>query len=125
MKTFTKQFQARPKAFRGHDFQVNEKTLTLPDAVPTLKEIILSGSAQQVSKPIYDSSYEEGAYRALLQSLPIEQVIGAIEGNDDKDDKRSAKDAKEAPQISSKPASEVADASQTVEGTKSATGATE
>lgn len=99
--------------------------MTLPDAVPTLKEIILSGSAQRVSTPTYDSSYEEGAYRALLQSLPLERVIGAVEGSDDKDAKRSAKDAKEDPSAGSVPASAGATASQTAEGSEPATGATE
>lgn len=58
--------------------------MTVPDACPTLKEIILSGSAQRVGKPIYDSSFEEGAIRWRIQNAPLDVVLRASEqGADD------------------------------------------
>lgn len=78
--------------------------MTLPDAVPTLKEIILSGSMQQVGTPIYDSSFEEGAYRAVLQSLPLEQVLNGRDGANEDADERSEKKDEKAPETAGKPA---------------------
>lgn len=93
MKKFTKFFENRPETFRGHNFKANPLSMTLPDVVPTLKEIILSGSPQLVGGvPMYDPSYEQGEARARIQSAPLEMVLAAREEpQTDDDDKRSAK----------------------------------
>lgn len=92
MKHFTKFFENRPETFRGHNFKANPLSMTLPDVVPTLKEIILSGTATLVGTPAYDASFEAGEARARIQSAPLEMVLAAREEpQTDEDDKRSAK----------------------------------
>lgn len=79
MKRFTKFFSNRPKNFRGHNYSVNTLTMTIPDVVPTLKEIILSGTATQVGTPIYDESFEDGVRRFGIQTAPLEMVLNGRE----------------------------------------------
>lgn len=80
---FTRQYQSRSAGFRGHDFSVDTRSMTVPDACPTLEEIILSGTAQRVGTPIYDSSFEEGAIRWRVQNAPLDVVLSASEQGDD------------------------------------------
>lgn len=79
---FTKTYQSRSANFRGHDFSVDERSLTIPDIVPTLKEIILSGAQQLVGTPMYDKSYEDGLQRDAIQHTPLETVLNARFGGE-------------------------------------------
>lgn len=94
MKTFTRFLNGRAPGFRGHNFKVDSRTLTVPDAVPTLKEIILSGSQQIVGKPIYDKTFEDGVIRAQIQGAPLDVVFAAMDDLPEEDAKRSDKDDK-------------------------------
>lgn len=81
---FTRFYKKRSPKFKGHNFIVDTRTMTVPDAVPTLKEIILSGSAQRVGTPEYDETFEEGAMRWKVQNAPLDVVLnGAEEGFND------------------------------------------
>lgn len=95
MKRFTKFFEQRPQNFRGHDYKVDSKSMTIPDVVPTLKDIILSGTATQVGTPIYDESFEAGVRRFGIQSAPLEMVLNGREPLEGEDEARSNED--EAP----------------------------
>ena len=77
MKRFTKFFSERPENFRGHSFSVDTRTLTVPDATPTLKEIILSGAQALVGTPTYDDSPEAGVQRLIVQNAPLEMILNA------------------------------------------------
>lgn len=81
MKHFTKFFENRPATFRGHSFSVDTRTLTVPDATPTLKEIILSGAQALVGTPIYDDSPEAGVQRLMVQNAPLEMILAAQLGD--------------------------------------------
>ena len=99
MKHFTKFFENRPETFRGHNFTPNPLTMTLPDVVPTLKEIILSGTASMVGTPLYDASFEQGEARARIQAAPLEMVLAgreAPETEDDDDRRKKENDGKGA-----------------------------
>lgn len=92
MKRFTKFFEPRPQGFRGHDFSVDSNSMTIPDVVPTLKEIILSGTATQVGTPIYDESFEQGVKRFGIQSAPLEMLLDGRDVAGAQDDERSEED---------------------------------
>lgn len=81
MKRFTKFFENRPETFRGHKFSVDTRTLTVPDATPTLKEIILSGAQALVGTPMYDDSPEAGVQRLIIQNAPLEMILNAQLGD--------------------------------------------
>lgn len=66
--------------------------MTVPDACPTLEEIILSGTAQKVGTPIYDSSFEEGAIRWRVQNAPLDVVLLASEQGDDEGGEAKSKE---------------------------------
>lgn len=92
MKHFTKFFHERPANFRGHDYSVDSKTMTIPDVVPTLKDIILSGTATRVGVPLYDESFEAGVRRFGIQSAPLELVLNGREPMDPEDEGRRTED---------------------------------
>lgn len=92
MKKFTKFFHSRPQNFRGHDYSVDSNTMTIPDVVPTLKDIILSGTATRVGVPMYDESFEAGVRRFGIQSAPLEMVLNARETLGDEDEGRRTED---------------------------------
>lgn len=81
MKRFTKFFSERPENFRGHHFSVDTRTLTVPDATRTLKEIILSGAQALVGTPTYDDSPEAGVQRLIIQNAPLEMILNAQLGD--------------------------------------------
>lgn len=86
MKQFSKFFSGRPENFRGHKFSVDSRSLTVPDATPPLKEIILSGSQALVGNPIYDDSPEAGLQRLIVQNAPLETILNAQLGDFPEDD---------------------------------------
>lgn len=81
MKKFTKFLSERPDNFRGHSFSVDTRSLTVPDATPTLKEIILSGAQALVGTPLYDDSPEAGVQRLIVQNAPLEMILAAQLGD--------------------------------------------
>lgn len=88
---------------RGASLWVEPRTLTVPDVVPSLKDIILSGSAQRVGPLLYDDNEEEGVRRLFAQGAPLEMILSAqLDGfpsaGDAKDDaKEDDKEPKEKP----------------------------
>lgn len=97
MKKFTKFFEPRPQGFRGHDFSVDGNSMTVPDVVPTLKEIILSGTATQVGTPVYDESFEQGVKRFGIQSAPLEMLLDGRDAAGAEADERSEENGAPAP----------------------------
>lgn len=91
MKKFSKFFFGRPENFRGHDFSVDTRTLTVPDATPTLKEIILSGAQALVGTPMYDDSPEAGLQRLIVQNAPLEMILNAQLGDFPEDEERATR----------------------------------
>lgn len=91
MKKFTKFFENRPEDFRGHRFEVDTRTLTVPDATPTLKEIILSGAQALVGTPMYDDSPEAGLQRLIVQNAPLEMILNAQLGDFPEDEERATR----------------------------------
>lgn len=92
---FQRFFKLRPQKFRGHNFGVDSRTMTIPDAVPTLKEIILSGSVQRVGTPEYDETFEEGAMRWRIQNTPLDVVLNEVDSafnDEERSDKEVEKD---------------------------------
>lgn len=96
MKKFTKFFNDRPEDFRGHSFSVDTRTLTVPDATPTLKEIILSGAQALVGTPMYDDSPEAGVQRLIIQNAPLEMILNAQLGDFPDDDELERKKQEDA-----------------------------
>lgn len=63
--------------YKGRDFSCDIRTLTIPDVVPTLKEIVLSGSATKIGEDIFDDSVEAGVRRMMIQRAPLEAILNA------------------------------------------------
>lgn len=96
MKKYTKFFENRPEDFRGHQFKVDTRTLTIPDATPTLKEIILSGAQALVGTPMYDDSPEAGLQRLIVQNAPLEMILNAQLGDFPEDEERATRTTEDA-----------------------------
>lgn len=89
---------------RGHNFDTDSRSLTIPDIVPTLKEIILSGSQTLVGNPIFDDSPETGFQRLIVQGAPLEMILNAQLGDYAEDtDVMDTNEVKE-PKVSTKQA---------------------
>lgn len=95
-------------SFRGRNFTPDPRTLTVPDVVPTLKEIVLSGSATLVGQPLYDNTIEEGVRRMMIQNAPLEAILNARfsdfeEVTADVEPSHTAQKDKETPENETKP----------------------
>lgn len=77
MKKFRKFFEPCAEGQKGWNVHPDTRTLTVPDVVPSLKEIILSGSATQVGALLYDDSEAEGVKRLFAQGAPLEVILSA------------------------------------------------
>lgn len=66
-----------PASGRSASIAVDPRTLTVPDVVPSLKEIILSGSGQLVGARLFDDSEAEGVKRLFAQGAPLEMILSA------------------------------------------------
>ena len=98
-RSYRKFRQALDPETRAANIHPDTRSLTVPDVVPSLKEIILSGSAQRVGALLYDDSEDAGYQRLFAQSAPLEVILKAqFEGfpEDEENDKRSAKADEEA-----------------------------
>lgn len=85
MKTFRKFFV--PASGRSASIEVDPRTLTIPDVVPSLKEIILSGSGQLVGARLFDDSEAEGVRRLFAMGAPLEMILSAqLDGFPDETD---------------------------------------
>lgn len=114
MKKFSKFFESRPENFRGHSFSVDTRTLTVPDATPTLKEIILSGAQALVGTPLYDDSPEAGVQRLIVQNAPLEMILNAQLGEFSEDEELATRTKEGAAQAEESGAAN-SDAPQTVQ----------
>lgn len=105
-RSYRKFRQALDPETRAANIHPDTRSLTVPDVVPSLKEIILSGSAQRVGALLYDDSEDAGYQRLFAQSAPLEVILQAqFEGfpDDKEDDKRSAKDDAKSGAVESEP----------------------
>lgn len=115
MKRFTKFFSERPENFRGHQFSVDTRTLTVPDATPTLKEIILSGAQALVGTPLYDDSPEAGVQRLIVQNAPLEMILNAQLGDFPEEEEFATKTKEGAAQAAESGAADSSAAPQTAQ----------
>lgn len=98
MKTFRKFFE--PATGRSSSISVDPRTLTVPDVVPSLKEIILSGSGQLVGSRLFDVSEADGVRRLFAQGAPLEMILSAqLDGfPPEGDDTKEQRDDKKEPE---------------------------
>lgn len=55
------------RAGQKYENNLDQRTFTIPNAVPSLAELVASGMTYQVGKPMYDKDEREGQMRLMVQ----------------------------------------------------------